>query len=72
MYYDQYSERIYNLLNQYLPGISSKLDSINSAVGDIFDIVSSFTQFLNDYKILLMIIAAVLLLGRFVSKEWLS
>lgn len=72
MYDNYYSQQIYNLLNNYLPKIDTTLKSLDSLVEDIFDTVSGFVSFLDDYKILLLIIAAVLLLGRFVSKEWLS
>lgn len=72
MYDNYYSQQIYNLLNNYLPKIDTTLNSLDSLVEDISDTVSGFVSFLDDYKILLLIIASVLLLGRFVSKEWLS
>ena len=70
--YDQYSQRIYNLLNEYLPKFDTWFNTIDSTVSTIESVTSGFVQFFEDYKILLLIIAACLLLGRFVSKEWLS
>lgn len=70
--YDQYSQRIYNLLNEYLPKIDSWFSSLDSTLSRIENISSGFVEFFEDYKILLLIIAACVLLGRFISKEWLS
>lgn len=67
-----YSQRIYNLLNEYLPKIDSWFSSLDSTVSSIENISSGFVEFFEDYKILLLIIAVCLLLGRFISKEWLS
>lgn len=67
-----YSQRIYDLLNEYLPKIDSWFEDLDNGVSSIQSTLTGFVEFLDDYKVLLLIIAAVLLLGRFVSKEWLS
>lgn len=67
-----YSQRIYYLLNEYLPKIDSWFSSLDSTVSRIENISSGFVEFFEDYKILLLIIAVCVLLGRFISKEWLS
>lgn len=66
-----YLNQILQLLQQYLPGISSALDDISDVLGNVSGVVLSMYQTVLDYKLLIAIVAFTALLALILKRRFL-
>lgn len=66
-----YLNQILQLLQKYLPGISSTLQDISDVLGNVSGVVTSMYQTILDYKLLIAIVAFTALLALILKRRFL-
>lgn len=66
-----YNRLIYELLQDYLPGIASSLESLESALSSLQGVITQMLGYLDEYKLFIALIAFTAVLALILKRRFL-